>query len=213
MANNWLKPNKKPVYRDITIPLDKSELRTKRNDLSSLEERYQWATYWKDHSTMNYTTNCLFLGHTRFYSMDKQKSVFAMCAFTIHGVLKADIMESMSDGEDQIRFERFVQQVAYSMDQDDRLNKYYVVTQHDSIASQVYHRGYSCICLPHFSPDLDPMEQYWSACQNRLIQLVTQCAFISTMLDVFYRMRLIDLQCFCQYSMSLMHHCTNKLPI
>ncbi|KAI8359797.1 hypothetical protein BD560DRAFT_298930, partial [Blakeslea trispora] len=106
----------------------------KRNDFSTLEERYQWASYWLNYCGINYSTNCLFIGYTHFYN-------------------------SKNDN-DQVNFKRFVQLILEMMDKDDKLKTHYAVTQHDFILNQIYRRGYQCVCLPPFSPDLNPMEQY-----------------------------------------------------
>jgi transposase len=42
------------------------------------------------------------------------------------------------------------------------------IHEHENIKFYVESRGYSCVHLPPYSPELNPMEQFWSVCKSKL---------------------------------------------
>lgn len=43
-----------------------------------------------------------------------------------------------------------------------------LIHTHEDIARYVVNRGYQCIYLPPYSPELNPIEQFWSIAYNKV---------------------------------------------
>ena len=42
------------------------------------------------------------------------------------------------------------------------------IHEHENIKLYVESRSYSCVHLPPYSPELNPMENFWSVCKSKL---------------------------------------------
>jgi transposase len=60
------------------------------------------------------------------------------------------------------------------IDRHEQLKGHYIVMDnapihtHVDIQKLIEQRGYGCIYLPPYSPELNPIEQFWSACKSKL---------------------------------------------
>ena len=75
---------------------------------------------------------------------------------------------------------------------------------HEDIARYIVNRGYGCVYLPPYSPELNPIEQFWSVVKSKLkrekrLQKETLTSRIS---DACNSVLYSGLQGFCRYSAS-----------
>ncbi|GAA5814681.1 hypothetical protein MFLAVUS_008180 [Mucor flavus] len=85
----------------------------------------------------------------------------------------------------------------------------------DDIQKYTEKRGYGYIYLPSYSPELNPIEQFWSVCKSKLkreelfseetLTLRTGISCNSILLS--------DLEGFCRYSRSKFEDCLKSLPL
>lgn len=70
-------------------------------------------------------------------------------------------------------------------------------------------RGYGYIYLPPYSPELNPIEQFWSVCKSKLKRetLLDEETLTSRIQDACNRVLLSDLQGFFRYSVSKFSDC------
>lgn len=85
----------------------------------------------------------------------------------------------------------------------------------EEIRKHIENRGYRCICLPPYSPELNPIEQFWSACRSKLRrEPLLENETLSTRIQAACGQVLVgDIQEFCKYSAARFNDCLNRSPI
>ena len=89
------------------------------------------------------------------------------------------------------------------------------IHQHEDIRKHIENRGYRCIYLPPYSPELNPIEQFWSICKSKLKreQLLEE-ETLTIRIQMAYNQILIgDFRGFCKYSTAKFDDCLNRRPI
>lgn len=83
------------------------------------------------------------------------------------------------------------------------------------IQKYVESRGYGCVYLPPYSPELNPIEQFWSVCKSKLkrVPLLDEETLSTRIGDACNQILFSDLRGFCQYSMSKFDDCIQRKPI
>jgi transposase len=83
---------------------------------------------------------------------------------------------------------------------------------HEDIARYVINRGYRCVYLPLYSPELNPIEQFWSVVKSKLKRekLLQKKTLTSKILDTCNSVLYCALQGFCRYSASKWKVCLDK---
>lgn len=83
------------------------------------------------------------------------------------------------------------------------------------IQKYIESRGYGCVYLPSYSPELNPVEQFRSVCKSKLkrVQLLDEESLISRIGAACNQILLSDLRGFCSYSQSKFDGCLNRKPI
>lgn len=107
------------------------------------------------------------------------------------------------------------------MDQHDEFKGHYIIMDNAPIHTnkdiQLYieGRGYGCIYLPPYSPELNPIEQFWSVCKSKLKRetLLSEETLTSRIQDACNRVLLSDLKGFCRYSVSKFSDCIERKPL
>lgn len=107
------------------------------------------------------------------------------------------------------------------LDQHEQLKGHYIVMdnapihKNTDIRKYIEQRGYGCVYLPAYSPELNPIEQFWSVCKSKLKreQLLQEVALSSRIGDACNRILLSDLQGFCRYSSDRFADCLNHKPM
>ncbi|KAG0934948.1 hypothetical protein G6F57_008816 [Rhizopus arrhizus] len=86
---------------------------------------------------------------------------------------------------------------------------------HEDIQKHIESRGYGCVYLPPYSPELNPIEQFWSICKSKLKreQLLDEETLTTRIADACNRVLYSDLQGFCRYSASKFDDCLSRKPI
>lgn len=67
---------------------------------------------------------------------------------------------------------------------------------HDDIEKFIEDRGYRCIYLPLYSPELNPIEQFWSICKCKLKreQLLDEKALSTRIAEAYNQILISDLK-------------------
>ena len=76
-------------------------------------------------------------------------------------------------------------------------------------------RGYGCIYLPPYSPELNPIEQFWSVCKSKLKRetLLAEETLTSRIRDASNKVLISDCHGFCRYSAARFQDCLDRKPL
>ncbi|CAO3694473.1 unnamed protein product [Rhizopus stolonifer] len=85
----------------------------------------------------------------------------------------------------------------------------------DSIRRFIENRGYGCVYLPPYSPELNPIEQFWSVVKSKLKKekLLQTETLNMRIAEACQKVLFSDLEGFCRYSASKFETCFNKKPL
>lgn len=85
----------------------------------------------------------------------------------------------------------------------------------EDIKSFIKGRGYRCIYLPPDSPELNPIEQFWSVCKSKLKRerLLEEETLSSRIADACNQVLLSNLKGFCKYSINRFDDCLQEKHI
>ena len=85
----------------------------------------------------------------------------------------------------------------------------------DSIERLIVSRGYGCIYLPPYSPELNPIEQFWSVVKSKLKRekLLETETLNTRIAEACNKIFFSDLEGFCRHSVSKFETCLNKEPL
>ena len=89
------------------------------------------------------------------------------------------------------------------------------IHKHTGIRSYIENRCYACVYLPPYSPELNPIEQFWSVCKSKLKReaLLEEEILISRIKFTCNNVLISDLRGFCKYSVAKFSGCLEKSPI
>jgi transposase len=89
------------------------------------------------------------------------------------------------------------------------------IHKHTDIRKYIEGRGYRCVYLPPYSPELNPIEQFWSVAKSKVKreQLLEEETMTSRIREACNKVLISDLRGFCQYSLSKFEDCLNRNPI
>jgi hypothetical protein len=82
--------------------------------------------------------------------------------------------ESNDGGTVTGHYLNFISSVLDVMDRHKQFRGYYLIMddalihKHEDIQKHIESRGYGCLYLPPYSPELNPIEQFWSICKSKL---------------------------------------------
>ncbi|KAG1437079.1 hypothetical protein G6F56_013278 [Rhizopus delemar] len=107
------------------------------------------------------------------------------------------------------------------LDKHEQFKGHYIVMDnapihtHLDIQKYIEQRGYGCIYLPPYSPELNPIEQFWSVCKSKLKRqkLLKEETLSSRIGEACNNIFLSDLQGFCRYSVSKFQACLDGEPL
>jgi transposase len=107
------------------------------------------------------------------------------------------------------------------MDQHDMFKGYYLVMDNAPIHKNldikhyIESRGYGCVYLPSYSPELNPIEQFWSVCKSKLKReaLLKEETLTSRIREACNSVLISDLKGFCRYSVRKLDECLQRKPI
>jgi transposase len=112
----------------------------------------------------------------------------------------------------------FLKATMDEMDKYPHMKGHYLVLDnapiHTSVGIAKYgeSRGYRCVYLPSHSPELNPIEQFWSVVKskvkhNKLLETETLTTGIS---EAFYSLKLSDFKGFARHSHNCLEKCHNR---
>ncbi|CEI91015.1 hypothetical protein RMCBS344292_05319 [Rhizopus microsporus] len=154
-----------------------------RNSLDNREKRYNWVKKWEG-TDMKYLQNCVFVDEAGFSinmrspnarsirgtpaivetPTSRALSHTILGAISANDVITIEIREPMRPK----KVMRFVSKTLDEMDKFPEMTNFYIVmdnapihTSHE-ITRMIEARGYRAIYLPPYSPELNPIENFWS---------------------------------------------------
>lgn len=115
----------------------------------------------------------------------------------------------------------FVAKTIRIMNQYEELKGFYLIMDncpihnHGGIRKYIETHGYGCINLPPYSPDLNPIEQFWSVCKCKVKReaLLKEETLSSKIRDACNQVLPSDLQGSCRYSVARFDNCLNRKPL
>ncbi|KAG1472540.1 hypothetical protein G6F56_001477 [Rhizopus delemar] len=115
----------------------------------------------------------------------------------------------------------FVSMTLDIMDKHELFKGHYLVMdnapihKHTDIKAYIEGRGYGCVYLPSYSPELNPIEQFWSVCKSKLKRetLLEEETLTSRLRVACNNVLISDLRGFCRYSVTKFSDCLEKRPI
>lgn len=107
------------------------------------------------------------------------------------------------------------------MDKHEEFKGYYLIMdnapihKHEDIKLFVESRGYDCVHLPPYSPELNHIEQFWSVCKSKLKReaLLKEETLTSHIRDACNNVLISELKGFCRYSVKKFDDCSQRKPI
>ncbi|KAG1442606.1 hypothetical protein G6F56_010995 [Rhizopus delemar] len=192
-----LKVSRSTVYNFMTTQCNLSIKQAQfqpveRNSEEKIQQRYGWVQKWLQ-TDLDFTTNCVFLDESAFHTNLKRGTV------TVHylSFLKATLNE---------------------MDKYPEMRGHYLVMDNAPIHSStdigkyIHSRGYRYVYLPPYSPEMNPIEQFWSVVKskvkrNKFLEKESLMTRISEACDSLY---LSDFQGFVSHSAKCFRKCLNK---
>lgn len=115
----------------------------------------------------------------------------------------------------------FVAETIKIMNQYEEFKGYYLIMDncpihnHGDIRKYIEAHGYGCVYLPPYSPELNPIEQFWSVCKSKVKReaLLEEETLSSKIRDVCNKILISDLQDFCRSSVAKFEVCLNRQPL
>lgn len=89
------------------------------------------------------------------------------------------------------------------------------IHNHGDIRKYIEAHGYGCVYLPPYSPELNPIEQFWSVCKSKVKReaLLEEETFSSKIREACNKILISDLQGFCRSSVDKFEVCLNRQPL
>ncbi|KAG1152122.1 hypothetical protein G6F37_000664 [Rhizopus arrhizus] len=87
-----------------------------------------------------------------------------------------------------------------------------LINKHTDIRSYIESRGYGCVYLPPYSPELNLIEQFWSVCKSKLKReaFLEEETLTSRIKAACNNVLISDLRDFCKYSVAKLSDCLEK---
>ncbi|KAG1454782.1 hypothetical protein G6F46_008467 [Rhizopus delemar] len=149
-----------------------------RNNEEKIQQRYDWVQKWQQ-TDLDFTTNCVFLDESAFHinlkrgmtwsrkgtpavvtvPMTKAKATSILGAISATGLISVSLRVPK-------RIKKGSLATLDEMDKYPEMKGHYLVMDNAPIHSSadirkyIYSRGYRCVYLPPYSPELNPIEQF-----------------------------------------------------
>jgi transposase len=115
----------------------------------------------------------------------------------------------------------FISSTMDIMDKHEQFKGYYLIMDNapihtnDNIQKYIESRGYGCVYLPPYSPELNPIEQFWSVCKSKLkrVPLLDEETLTTRIGDACNQTLYSDLKGFSRYSVAKFQDCLDRNPI
>lgn len=131
-----------------------------------------------------------------------------------------DTAKPASKGTTTAYFDKFMNELLDAMDLDQSLKGSYIVMDNASIHKsapmkrKIESRGYHVMYLPPYSPELNPIEQFWAIVKGKLKghRLMTEENLSSRIADACNEVLISDLYGFASHSKRQIINCYNRTP-
>ncbi|KAG1460631.1 hypothetical protein G6F46_005473 [Rhizopus delemar] len=226
------------VRQKCRITFKKAHLQpVERNRPEKIEQRYEWVKKWME-TDLDFTSNCVFIDEAVFHinlkrnfswpkegsravvqvARSRAKTTTILGAISPFGVVN---ISRNNGGTVTGHYFNFISSVLDVMDRHEQFHGHYLVMDnvlihtHEDIQKHIESRGYGYMYLPPYSPELNPIEQFWSVCKSKLKRelLLDEETLTTRIADACNRALYSDLQGFCRYSASKFDDCLNRKPI
>lgn len=137
------------------------------------------------------------------------------------GAIKKPEKEKGKGGTVTGHYFNFIAETIQIMNQYEEFRGHYLIMvncpihNHADIRKYIESHGYGCAYLPPYSPELNPIEQFWSVCKSKVKReaLLKEKALSSKIREACNNVLTNDLQGFCRYSVGKFDDCLNRKPI
>ncbi|KAG1053337.1 hypothetical protein G6F43_004579 [Rhizopus delemar] len=216
-----------------------------RNSPEKIEDRHVWVTKWLQtdmdclsncvfvdeaafHISMKRSYAWSKKGSRAIVKVPKTRAITTtmLGAISPFGVRKATGSRTVDKttgkrGTVTGHYFNFLSSTMYVLDRHEMFKDNYIVMdnapihQHEDIRKYIENRGYRCVYLLPYSPELNPIEQFWSVCKGKLKkeQLLEEETLTTRIQMACNQILIGDLLGFCKYSTEKFDECLNKTPI
>ncbi|CEP16486.1 hypothetical protein [Parasitella parasitica] len=168
-----------------------------RNSEQKIQERLDWIRKWEK-TDMDFTRNCVFLGESAFHINSKRSMAWKtrattttiLGAISAEGLIKCSLrlpqppsnkkrkrgdgVAHTSKGTVTGHDVSFLKATMDEMGRFPHMKCHFLVMDNapihtsDNTVKYVESRGYRCAYLPSYSPELNPIEQFWSVIKSKV---------------------------------------------
>ncbi|KAG2190898.1 hypothetical protein INT47_003580 [Mucor saturninus] len=225
------------MTNDLALTFKKAHFHSKeRNSPENIQTRYDWVVKWSQ-TDMDYMSNCVFIDESAFHinlkrtmawsergsraevivpqTRAKTTTILGATTGTSSGKATASV------GTVTGHYFNFVAKTMDIMDQHEQFKDFYLIMDNalihtaKDIERYIIQRGYRCVYLPPYSPELNPIEQFWHVVKSKLKrERLLKTETLSTRItdacnDVLYS----DLEGSARYSVKKFDVCLAKEPL
>jgi transposase len=225
-----LKVSRSTVYNfmkgECNLSLKKADFHSvERNSPAKVEERHDWVRKWKN-TDMNFLTNCMFLDESAFDINMKcsrawfQKGTRAIVTRPVTRANTTLILGAIS-AEVMGHYISFLKMTLDEMNKHPHMKGYYVIMDnapihtHENIKKYIEYRGYKCAYLPTYSPELNPIEQFWAVAKSKVKRhrFLQEDTLSKRITEACNSVEKSYFKGFVSHSYNSLDKCRNKLPI
>ncbi|KAL1927114.1 hypothetical protein VTP01DRAFT_5077 [Rhizomucor pusillus] len=200
-----------------------------RNSEAKIQERLDWVRRW-DMTDIDFKNNWSSAVVT--VPKTRAKTTTILGAVSASGLIKCSLRlpqapakkrkraghsEVISKGTVTEHYLSFLKATMDEMDKHEHMKGHHLVMDDapihkaDDISKYIETRGYRCAHLPSYSPELNPIEQFWSVVKskvkrNRFLENETLMTRIS---EASYSLKLNDFESFVSHSYRCLDNCRN----
>ncbi|CEP10365.1 hypothetical protein [Parasitella parasitica] len=208
-----------------------------RNSPEKIEERYQWVKLYME-TDLDYKSNCIFIDESAFHINLKRnfawsregtqaivkvpktraKTTTVLGTISPYGV--ATVANSKG-GTVTGHYFNFIAKTIDILDKHPQFKGHYLVMDNAPINTNVdirryvESRGYGCVYLALYSPELNLIEQFWSVVKSKLkrVKLLVDEDLTARIGDATNQVLYSDLEGFARYSDNKFAACLNREPL
>jgi transposase len=137
------------------------------------------------------------------------------------GTSKIQPTSGKGSGTSTGHYFNFVKRVLDQLDKHEQFKDYYLVMdnvpihKNNDVRKLIEGRGYGCVYLPSYSPEVNPIEQLWSVCKSKLKReaLLEEETLTLRIRGACNQILFSDLAGFCRYSTQRFDDCLNRRPL
>ncbi|KAK4512155.1 uncharacterized protein ATC70_013398 [Mucor velutinosus] len=228
------------MVNDCALSFKKAHLHSKqRNSPESIQNRYEWVKKWEQ-TDVDYMSNYVFLDASAFLINLKRtmawserrtraevavpvlraKTTTILGAVSVWGITNVQVRIPGASVKKR-KIGGGSGKTLDALDKDDRFKGFYIIMDNapihtaNDIERYIIQQGYRCVYLPPYSPELNPIEQFWHVVKSKLKRerLLSDENLTSRIADVCNSVLYSDLEGFARYFVNKFEACLNKQPL